>query len=90
MAVEDEIKTAIANKKVIIGTKEVVKALKGGNVKKVIIASNVPGNTVRDLEHYQKVSGIEMEKFKGTGKQLGISCGKPFGIAVMAIRGGKK
>ena len=90
MTVEDEIKTAIANNKAIIGTKEVMKALKGGKIKKIIVAKNIPDSTESDLEHYRKVSGIETERFNGTGKQLGIFCGKPFGIAVMAIKGVKK
>lgn len=90
MTLEDEIKTAISSDNAIIGTKEVIKAAKTGNVKKVIVSKNVPESTMKDLEHYKKIVGIEVDRFNGTGKQLGITCGKPFGIAVMAIKGVKK
>ena len=39
----------------------------------------------KDLENYTKISGIKLESFDGTAKQLGTFCGKPFSIASLAI-----
>ncbi|MEM5804869.1 MAG: 50S ribosomal protein L30e [Candidatus Aenigmatarchaeota archaeon] len=86
MALEDEIKAAVASDKAIIGTKEVLKAIKEGRVKKVVMSSNTPESVMKDVSHYQKMAEIDVRTFGGTGKQLGVFCGKPFGISVMAIR----
>jgi elongator complex protein 3 len=40
----------------------------------------------KDIDYYSKLTGIKFENFDGTAKQLGIFCGKPFSIAVLAIK----
>jgi large subunit ribosomal protein L30e len=82
----DELRNAIKEKNVIIGTKQAIKNLKLKNVKSVVVANNCPENIRKDIEYYSKLTGIKMENFDGTAKQLGILCGKPFSIAVMAIK----
>lgn len=82
----DELRNAIKEKNVIIGTKQAIKNLKLKNVKSVVVANNCPENIRKDIEYYSKLTGIKMESFDGTAKQLGILCGKPFSIAVMAIK----
>lgn len=82
----DELRNAIKEKNVIIGTKQAIKNLKLKNVKSIVVASNCPENVRKDIEYYSKLTGIKMENFDGTAKQLGILCGKPFSIAVMAIK----
>ena len=85
MALEDKMKAAMESSNIIIGSRSVIKALKLKNLKSVILANNCPDNIKKDISHYAKISDIEIEQFKGTGKQLGIFCGKPFGIAVLGI-----
>ena len=80
-----ELKDALKENKVIIGSKRTIKYLKLGSVKLIILASNCPDDVKKDIEHYTKLSGIEIENFDGTAKQLGIFCGKPFAIASLAI-----
>ncbi|MEM5778542.1 MAG: 50S ribosomal protein L30e [Candidatus Aenigmatarchaeota archaeon] len=82
----DELKNALREKRVIIGSKQSIKNLKLKNVKLVVIANNCPENIKNDIEYYSKLTGIKVEKFDGTAKQLGIFCGKPFPIAVLAIK----
>ena len=86
MTVEDEIKSALAKGATIIGTRGVAKALKAGEAKTVVIASNIPESARKDFEHYSKISGTAIHKFNGTGKQLGVFLGKPFPVAALAIR----
>ena len=90
MTLEDDIKSALAAEKIIIGTRVVTKALKAGNVERVILASNAPENVRKDLEHYCKLAGKTVESFNGTGKQLGVFLGKPFSVAALAIVSKKK
>jgi len=80
-----EIKDALKENKVVFGSKVTIKYLKLGNVKLIVVASNCPDNVKKDLEKYTKLSGIKMENFDGTAKQLGVFCGKPFSISSLAI-----
>ena len=82
----DELRNAVNEKKVIIGSKQTMKNLKLKNIKTVVIASNCPENLKKDIDYYSKLTGIKVENFDGTAKQLGIFCGKPFSIAVLAIK----
>ena len=82
----DELRNAVNEKRVIIGSKQTVKNLKLKNIKLVVLASNCPENIKKDIEYYSKLTGIKIEKFDGTAKQLGVFCGKPFSIAVLAIK----
>jgi large subunit ribosomal protein L30e len=82
----DEIREALKSNNIIIGSKRTIKNLKLGKVKKVIIANNCPEKIRKDIEYYAKLSGIEVKEFDGTAKQLGITCGKPFSIAALAIK----
>ncbi|OGI12457.1 hypothetical protein A3K64_04405 [Candidatus Micrarchaeota archaeon RBG_16_36_9] len=81
----EDLRNALEEKKVILGSKRTLKYLKLGNVKKVIISSNAPESVKKDVEHYTKLTGIELETFDGTSKQLGIFCGKPFSISALAV-----
>ena len=82
----DELRNAVKEKNVIIGSKQTIKNLKLKNVKSVVVANNCPENIKKDIEYYSKLTGIKFENFDGTAKQLGILCGKPFSIAVLAIK----
>jgi large subunit ribosomal protein L30e len=86
MAIEDEIKSALAKGTVIIGTRRVTKAVKAGEVKAVVLASNAPEEERKDFEHYAKAASVNVKTFNGTGKQLGVFLGKPFPVAALAIR----
>lgn len=81
----EDLRSALKENKVIIGSKRTTKYLKLGNVKMIVIANNCPDNVKKDLEHYTKLTGVKIEKFDGTAKKLGIFCGKPFSIASLAI-----
>ncbi len=80
-----DLRNILKEEKVILGSKRAIKYLKLGKVKMVIIANNCPENIKKDLEHYTKLTGIKLENFDGTAKQLGIVCGKPFSIATLAV-----
>ena len=80
-----DIKSALEEGRVVIGTRTVMKALKTGKVKSVLYASNCPKETVKDLEHYVKASGIKAEEFKGDSSKLGQTCGKPFTVLLVGI-----
>lgn len=82
----EDLRDAVNEKKIIIGSKQTIKNLKLKSIKKVFVASNCPENLKKDINYYSKLTGIKVENFDGTAKQLGIFCGKPFSIAVLAIK----
>ena len=81
-----ELRDAISNKNVIVGTKRTLKYLKIKGVKLVILANNCPEDIKSDIEQYAKLADVKVETFDGAGKQLGIFCGKPFSINTIAIK----
>jgi large subunit ribosomal protein L30e len=81
----EDLREALKENKVILGTDRTVKCLKLGKVKMIVMASNCPDDVRKDLEQYTKLGEVKLEKFDGTAKQLGVFCGKPFSIATLAI-----
>jgi large subunit ribosomal protein L30e len=79
---KDEIKKG----NVVLGGKQVLKGIKSGSFKNIIIANNCPEQMKEQIEHYAKISEMSIEESENTGKQLGISCGKPFGVAVIGVK----
>lgn len=63
--------------KAVIGTREILKAISNGKIKKVVIANNCP------LELRAKIPKELVESFDGDEKQLGTRLGKPFPIAMV-------
>ncbi len=84
----EEIRKAIREGKVIIGTDRTIKFIMNGKISKVVIAKNCPENIRKRLEYYSKIYGIEIVEFDGNNKELGTFCGKPFSISVMGILNG--
>jgi len=82
--IENEIKKASEQGKIVIGARAVLKELRSGNLKTVVISSNCPFS--RDFRKYAELSGTELVEFGGTGKQLGTVCGKPFPISTVGIK----
>lgn len=86
MVAEKDLKEALKTKKVVIGSNSVIRAIKTGAVKTVVHASNLPENSLKDLGYYSQIGGITVEKFEGTSKQLGETCGKPFNILLVGLK----
>ena len=80
-----EVKKALSENRIIIGSRVVLKKLKLGKLKLIVIASNCPENIKNEIEYYSKLSNTRVEVFDGTGRELGVFCGKPFPIAVIGI-----
>ena len=86
MSINQEIKEALKEKRVIIGSRTVMKGVKVGSLGSVIYASNCPESTKKDLEHYSQAGFIPVKKFEGNSVQLGELCGKPFNVLMLGIR----
>lgn len=81
----EDFKKAIKSKNLIFGTKTVVNALRLGKIEKLLYASNIPEDLLRDLERYAKNSNAKLEKFSGTNDELGVKCKRSHSILAVAL-----
>lgn len=79
---DKEAQEMIAKRKGIIGAKLTFKSVKSGKVKTAILASNCPPATKKKL----RTASVEILKFKGSSRELGLACGKPFTVAVVGLQ----
>jgi len=71
--------------KIILGTEKSMKALKNGDAKLVIFASNCESGSRDDLDYYSKLGNVPTLEYRGTGVDLGMVCGKPFVVSMIAV-----
>ncbi len=72
---ENEIKKIIKGKKVFYGYRQAKKALKDRKTENIIVASR--GIHKKEFKGYLE--------FEGEPKKLGLICGKPFAVSVIAV-----
>ena len=80
------IKSALKEKKVIIGYKQVLRQIKIGNPEIIIYANNLPKDKLEELEHNTKTGSIKTCKFPKDSIELGLVCKKPFSVSILAIK----
>ncbi|MEK6954859.1 MAG: 50S ribosomal protein L30e [Candidatus Micrarchaeota archaeon] len=85
MDLNKAIRRAVDTGKVELGTDKARKMALMGSAKIIVLAKNIPKNTVRDIEHYSKLSNVPVIEFDGTSLELGTICGKPFPVSVISI-----
>ena len=71
---------------VLIGAKVTEKAFKNGNVKKVYVASNCEPLTLKKIEHYAKIAGVDVVKLSLNNDELREKLAKPFLISMVCVR----
>ncbi|CAH2354975.1 60S ribosomal protein L30 [[Candida] railenensis] len=75
----------IKSGKYTLGYKSVVKSLRTGKAKLVLIAGNTPVLRKSELEYYAMLSKTQVYYFQGGNNELGTVCGKLFRVGTMAI-----
>ena len=79
---KEKLKAAVEKKRVLFGYRNTVKSIKSGKAELVVISLNCPADFKNTLIKTYKENVME---FDGTGKQLGVFCGKPFHVSVLVI-----
>lgn len=85
MTVDKEIKAALKEKKVLLGSRSVLKAARMDRLSSLIYAKNIPKETMSDMRHYANITEISPQEFPGNSLELGELCGKPFGVLLIGI-----
>ncbi len=80
-----ELKVAMTTGKVVLGSRQTMKAILRGEAKAVVIAANVPVHIKSDIEYYAKLARIPIITYPGSSWELGAACGKPFKVSSLAI-----
>ena len=76
MDLERNLKLALSTGKVYFGAEQAEKAVKKGEAKTVIRASNANSINLGD---------VKIIEYKGTAMELGSVCGKPFAISHITV-----
>ena len=75
----------IKSGKYTLGYKSVVKSLRQGKAKLIIIAANTPVLRKTELEYYAMLSKTPIHYFNGGNNELGTACGKLFRVSVLSV-----
>uniref|UniRef100_A0A7S1GEK3 Ribosomal protein eL8/eL30/eS12/Gadd45 domain-containing protein n=1 Tax=Bicosoecida sp. CB-2014 TaxID=1486930 RepID=A0A7S1GEK3_9STRA len=71
--------------KVALGYKQVIKTLRNGKAKYVIISSNCPPLRKSEIEYYAMLAKTNVHHYTGTNSDLGTACGKFFRASTLSI-----
>ncbi|MFC1768888.1 ribosomal L7Ae/L30e/S12e/Gadd45 family protein [Nanoarchaeota archaeon] len=80
-----ELKKLIKDKKLVIGKENCLKKLKGGNLEKVLLTSNMHEDDEKVFNKYGKLVKTEILKATISNVDLGTLCKKPFPISVIGV-----
>ena len=84
------IKNAVRDNKVVLGYERVTKEIKTKKPKLIIHAKNIPKDKLEIIIHNTKLANIEVKQYQNDNVNLGLICGKPFSVSVLAIKGNEK
>jgi len=90
MDLADLIKTKSSENKIVIGYDTVMKFIKNENPELIVLANNFPDDKKKIIEHNAKIAKVEVKEYSNDSVNLGLVCGKPFPIGVLAIKRTKK
>lgn len=85
MDVNRALRTATQTGTVLIGTKEALKSIDEGKARLIVLANNAPGEWGARIEQRAKDRNVPLYRFQGSNGELGPACGKPFGVAALAV-----
>ena len=81
MDINKALRSAIETGTVHVGARESCKAADSGTAKLIIISSNCPEDTTKQVKN----SETPVHSFSGNNAVLGAACGTPFPISTVAI-----
>jgi len=84
--VNSSLMAAVRTGKVVFGLRETLSEVERGRAKMIVVASNCPREKFEQLRKKSQMSNIPVYVYSGSRLDLGLDCGKPFSISVLAIR----
>jgi len=85
LSITRELKNLMKTGKYYLGARKTIKAVLTGKAKMVIVAENAPPEYRERVLYYAKLAGIPVYIYPGTSFDLGVACGKPFKVSMIAV-----
>jgi len=82
--IEKTLKEAVGSSNFKCGHRQVLQTIKGSKL--MVLSRCVNSTNRRVLEQQALATGVPIHQFDGNSMQLGKLCGKPFRVAVVAIK----
>ena len=76
----ENLKKAIKEDTLTIGTERTLKALKQGKTKEVFVSKNCSDSLKEQVKKYGEISGIKITELDETNEEIGTLCKKPFSV----------
>ena len=86
VSLDDELKRAISTGKVLLGARSVLREVRLGRAKLLVISSNCPESFKERILKLAELSKIPAIQHTKTGLDLGTISGKPFIVSAMVIK----
>ncbi|MBS3138880.1 ribosomal L7Ae/L30e/S12e/Gadd45 family protein [Candidatus Woesearchaeota archaeon] len=81
-----EVKQAMKEGTIVIGSEKTMKLLRQSKVKKIFLASNTSKKAREEIMHYSSIAKVPVELLSITNEDVGTMCKKPFSISVLSVR----
>lgn len=83
--VNRELQKVVSSGKILLGSKETIKALRRKGAKIVIHASNCPEEIKKVFKDKRENGEITIYEYPANSFELGLACGKPYAVASLCI-----
>ena len=80
----EQLKKAIKEKELTLGSKNTLKKVKTGKVKEVYFTKDCPETVKKDLLNYSKLAEIKVNALDITASELGAIVKKQFSVSVLS------
>jgi large subunit ribosomal protein L30e len=79
--IDKSLRSVMRTGKVLVGTRQAIKASKRGVAKLVVVASNCPADVKKQINDAK----IPIYEYPGMSVDLGPTCGKPYVVAALTV-----
>merc|ERR1712205_235387 len=83
--INSKINLVVKSGKFKIGYRNVIKSLRSGQSKLILISNNCPAIRRTELEYYAVLAKSDVHHFDGNNVELGTACAKLFPVSAMVI-----
>ena len=80
-----EIRTLLADNKLVIGTDRTMKLLRLGKLKRIYLSANCADATKEDILHFSRLTKTDVKELAYPSNEMGVVCKKPFSISVLGV-----
>lgn len=83
--IQNELEKAVTAKKIKVGLKSVMRALKQGTAHLVVFSKNTPKEIQEEIEKNAQLANIKAVQFDGISKELGVRCRRTHSVMSAVI-----